>query len=431
VKFGQWLGLICLIVSLMVLWHIRQMVLLVFSAIVLATALNSLTRQWRRIGIRDRSLSVMLTLCMVGFCSVLFVELVIPPFIEQFQRLLETIPQNLVLAARNIEAFIDNPPERIETFVEENLQGLFSNDSINLTAVTAQVQPLIQNLLQNFVDVFNFSLSIILKLLLVIAMTLMFLSNPSSYRQVAITLFPSFYRRRADAILTQCEEGLGNWMGGILINSLFVASMSWVGLRFLGIDLELAHALLAGLLNFIPNIGPVMSVVFPLSVALQDPSWKILAVIILYVAIQNLESYWISPMVMAKQVSLLPAVTLGAQVFFAAFFGLLGLILALPMTVVAKTWIREALIKDILDRCRRNQSVPVDGYAAKDLLINQSVDPQDETSMLPSRDHSPKKQPVQPSATLDASECDEVAKNPEGYSPDSLSGSDTPSATRS
>ncbi|MEM9220187.1 MAG: AI-2E family transporter [Cyanobacteria bacterium P01_F01_bin.150] len=349
VKFGQWLGLICLAIALFILWHIRQMVLLILAAVILATALNGLTRQWRRVGIRDRKLSVMLTLTTVGFCGFLFVALVIPPFIEQFQSLLEEIPRSFIVAARNIETFINNPPERLETFVRNNLQDSF-NDSIDLTALTSQVQPLLQNLIQNGVDLFNSSLNVLWQFLLVIVMTLMLFSNPQGYRQVMIKLFPSFYRRRADAILTKCEIALGNWMGGILINSLFVASMSWIGLSALKIDLELAHALLAGLLNFIPNVGPFISVIFPLSVALQDPSWKIIAIIILYMAIQNIESYWISPMVMAKQVSLLPAITLSAQVFFATFFGLLGLILALPLTVITKTWIREALIKDILDR---------------------------------------------------------------------------------
>jgi len=72
--------------------------------------------------------------------------------------------------------------------------------------------------------------------------------------------------------------------------------------------------------------------------------------------IQNLESYWVSPLVMAKKVSLLPAITLSAQVVFTTFFGILGLLLALPLTVVAKTWIDEALICDILDRCDRPKS---------------------------------------------------------------------------
>ena len=387
VKFVQWLGLICLAVALFVLWHIRQMVLLILAAVILATALNSLTRQWRRIGVSDRKLSTALTLATVSFCGFLFVALVIPPFIEQFQSLLEEIPRSFIMAARNLETFINNPPERLETFVRENLQDSFNN-SIDLTALTSQIQPLLQNLIQNGVGLFNSSLAVLWQFLLVMVMTLMLFSNPQGYRQVMIRLFPSFYRRRADAILTECEIALGNWMGGILINSLFVASMSWIGLSILGIDLELAHALLAGVLNFIPNVGPFISVIFPLSVAFQDPSWKIIAVIILYIAIQNVESYWVSPMVMAKQVSLLPAITLSAQVFFATFFGLLGLILALPLTVITKTWLREALIKDILDRYGPSN--------ASSTTSSAFLDSADEGAIAPSL--APK-----PSASLDAS----------------------------
>ena len=386
-KFGQWLGLVCLAIALFILWQIRQMVLLILAAVILATALNSLTRQWRRIGVRDRKLATALTFTTVSFCSFLFVALVIPPFIEQFQSLLEQIPRSLIVAARNIETFINNPPERLENFVRENLQDSFNDSSIDLTALTSQIQPLLQNLIQNGVDLFNSSINVLWQVLLVIVMTLMLFSNPQGYRKVTIKLFPSFYRRRADAILTECEIALGNWMGGILINSLFVASMSWMGLRFLGIDLELAHALLAGLLNFIPNVGPFISVIFPLSVALQDPSWKIIAIIILYVAIQNVESYWISPMVMAKQVSLLPAITLSAQVFFATFFGLLGLILALPLTVITKTWIREALIKDILDRYGTDENA---AGRASDIVV------EDEGAIAPDLSHPHQKPATNP-----------------------------------
>ena len=130
---------------------------------------------------------------------------------------------------------------------------------------------------------------------------------------------------------------------------MFIAALSGLGLWLLQIKLVLVHALMAGILNFIPNIGPAASVIFPLMIAVLDAPWKIIAVLVLYFIIQNIESYWLTPIVMAKQVSLLPAVTLIAQLLFASLFGLLGLLLALPLTVVAKTWIEEALFKDLLD----------------------------------------------------------------------------------
>jgi predicted PurR-regulated permease PerM len=118
----------------------------------------------------------------------------------------------------------------------------------------------------------------------------------------------------------------------------------------LGVPYAFAHAVLAGLFNFIPNLGPTLSAIFPIFVAFLQSPGKAALVVILYVVIQNLESYWFTPMAMQKQVALLPAATLIAQIFFATFLGPLGLILALPLAVVSKTWIEEAWIKDGLDR---------------------------------------------------------------------------------
>ena len=182
---------------------------------------------------------------------------------------------------------------------------------------------------------------------------IMMLFNPTGYQNAFLMLFPSFYRQRAKSILAKSEVALSNWFGGIMINCLFIGVLSGIGLWVLQVKLVLAHALLAGLLNFIPNIGPAMSVVFPIMIALLDAPWKIIAILVWYFIVQNIESYWLTPTVMAKQVSLLPAVTLSAQIFFTTAFGMLGLLLALPLTVITKTWIEEVLFVDILDQWKK------------------------------------------------------------------------------
>ncbi|MEB3211735.1 MAG: AI-2E family transporter [Leptolyngbyaceae bacterium] len=351
--FGKWIGLICVVISFIILWQIRQTLLLIFLAVVVATALNGITRFFMRTGVRHRPVAVLLTITSVALVSTVFVALVIPPFVDQFRSLIQRLPLGMTQVAPRVEYFVENLPS---WFPDVTLE------LPDITAISQQLQPLVQNLIQNFFDVFNTSLGFVLKILLVFALTMMILGDPMAYRRGFVRLFPSSYRKRCDEILSKCEMALGNWVGGIFINSLFVAMSSGIGLRILGVDLVLAHALLAGILNFIPNIGPVLSVIFPLSIALLEPPfWKAIAVVILYVVIQNVESYGVSPLVMAKQVALLPALTLSAQVFFTTFFGILGLILALPLTVVAKTWIEEALICDVLDRCGDPKSTMIEG----------------------------------------------------------------------
>ena len=143
--------------------------------------------------------------------------------------------------------------------------------------------------------------------------------------------------------------GLEGWLVGILFNMAVIAVLSFIVLFVLGIPLPFSQAMLAGMMTFIPNIGPTLSVLSPMAIALIDAPWKSVAVLILYIIIQQVESNILTPIVMAQQVSLLPALTLLSQLFFATFFGFLGLLLSLPLTVVGQIWFKEVIIKDVLD----------------------------------------------------------------------------------
>lgn len=340
-KFNDGLGLLSLIISLIILWQFRQILLLVFTAIVLATALNNLVRSLVSKFNLSRGKSIAIALMGVLLVLIIFMLFVVPPFVNQFQELIKLIPIGFERFGEWLDSFIANPPSWLP---QSELESLPSFDEFY-----QQLGSLAPKVFSNFFSFFSNSTAIVLQLLLVVVLTLMFLADPLAYRSLFLQLLPASYRRRADEILSQSEIGLIAWLKGVSINSLFVAILSGLGLLLLQIPFVFAHALIAGVFNFMPNIGPIVSGVFPVAVALINSPGKAIAVIILYVIVQQLESYWFSPLVMKKQVNLLPALTLIAQIFFATFFGFLGLILALPLAVVVKTWTEEILIKDILN----------------------------------------------------------------------------------
>lgn len=178
----------------------------------------------------------------------------------------------------------------------------------------------------------------------------MTLVNPTQYRRVFVLAFPAFYRRRVEEILDECEKSLVGWIKGTLIDMLVIAVLSYIGLLLLRVPLPLVNAALAGLLEFIPNVGPTLSVIPPTLLALADEPWKAIAVIVLYIAIQQFESLILVPLVMAQQVSLLPVFTILAVVVFASLFGFLGLFLAIPLLIVTQIWLKEVLVKDVLNK---------------------------------------------------------------------------------
>ncbi|WP_414563973.1 MULTISPECIES: AI-2E family transporter [unclassified Anabaena] len=342
-RIGQWLGFVVLLVSLYILWQIRQLLLLIFTAVVLATAIGKLVQRLQRSRMR-RALAVWLSLVIVVGLLIICFVLIVPPFIDQFEELVKLFPAGL------------SRIQQVITWLELTIVGPYLPNIPDIDNLIRQLQPLGEILLGQAIAFFSTGFTAALEFLLVIVLTLMLLVNPQPYRQVFVRCFPSFYRQRVEEILTLCGEGLGNWTVGALIEMLFIAFLSGLGLLILRVPLALAHAVLAGLLNFIPNIGPTLSVVLPMAIAFLDAPWKAIAVLILYLVIQNVESYWLTPTVMAKQVALLPAFTLTAQIFFASFFGALGLVMALPLAVVAKTWIEELVFKDVLDRWKQPSS---------------------------------------------------------------------------
>jgi len=348
VKFGQIIGLLVLIICLYVLWGIRQVLLLVFAAIVFATSLNQLVRWLTKRLKLPRIWSVILSLILFSAITIGFFFLIVPPFIAQSQELIELFPKAIDLWNTKLRQLINSlPPWLNQSIPRPNVNTQNFRPSQQLVQ---QLQPLVQSLVGGAGVFVSNTLGMILSFLLVIVLTIMMLAQPLAYRKTFVRLFPSFYRRRVEEILTKCEIALGKWVIGAIISMTLVALLSFVGLSIIGVRLALAQGVLAGLLNFIPNIGPTLSVVLPMGIALLDNPWKSLFVLILYIFIQQLESNFITPYVMAQQVALLPAITLMSQVVFATFFGFLGLVLALPITVVGQVWIQEVLIKDVLDQ---------------------------------------------------------------------------------
>jgi predicted PurR-regulated permease PerM len=336
VNFGTWIGLVAFFISLYVLWQIKQLLLLLFTAIVLATSLNLLVKTFQHRGIK-RFNAVVLSMLLLIFVSISCVWIVIPPFIDQFQDLGKLIPQGI----ERLNIWIDLLSERLDPRI---ITLLPDTEELN-----RQLQPLIKQFLGSGLTIFYNSLGVLLGILLLLAITLMLLADPVTYRQGFKRLFPAFYRSRVEEILNLCTEGLEGWLVGILFNMVVIAILSFTVLLLLGIPLALSQAMLAGVMTFIPNLGPTLSVISPMAIALIEAPWKALAVLILYIIIQQIESNVLTPIVMAQQVALLPAITLLSQIFFATFFGFLGLFLSLPLTVVAQIWFKEVIVKDVLD----------------------------------------------------------------------------------
>ncbi|MFM8524082.1 MAG: AI-2E family transporter [Cyanobacteriota bacterium] len=347
--FGNWLGLLAICIALLLLWSLRELVILALAAIVIAMALCTLVGSVRqRLGC-SRPLALLLSLGGLALLLTIGLTAVVPPFAEQFSQLLAKLPD----AARVLTLLLRQALEGASSMLYGHADG--GLDWLQQSwgeALSSRSDTLLGGLSGGASKLLNIAGSLgsgVLQLLFILAVALMIAAQPRAYRDVVILLVPSFYRRRALVVLGLCAEALSSWMVGVVISSCCVGVLAAIGLSLLGVKLVAANALLAAVLNIIPNIGPTLSTVFPMAVALLDSPWKALVVLVLYIGIQMLESYVITPSVMHAQLKLLPGLTLLAQLMFTVLFGPLGLLLALPLAVCLQVVVREVLIRDILD----------------------------------------------------------------------------------
>lgn len=333
--------------------------MLLFAAVVLAMALCTLVGTvQRRLGCR-RPLALALSLLGVALLLAIVATAIIPPFMAEFAELIQKLPT----AAQTLLNLINQAMESASKMLYGTRDGGMGwlRQTLTLPSVSAGGPGVVENIsggAWRLLGVAGNLGTALLQTLFVVAVALMITAQPTAYREVALLLVPGFYRRRAREVLLQCGDSLSAWMGGVLISSLCVGTLAAVSLLLLGVKLVAANAVLAGLLNIIPNVGPTLSTLFPMSVALLDAPWKAAAVLVLYIIIQNLESYVITPSVMHHQLKLLPGLTLTAQLVFTVLFGPLGLVLALPLAVCVQVVVREVIIHDVLDHWNPSQSQP-------------------------------------------------------------------------
>jgi predicted PurR-regulated permease PerM len=168
-------------------------------------------------------------------------------------------------------------------------------------------------------------------LLLIIFLSIYFAADPDLYRRGALSLLPARHRERGSMIFDRIATVLRKWLITQLIAMATIGSVTTIVLLILDVKAAFALGLLAGLFEFIPTVGPILSAVPGVAMAFLDSPEKALYVLIAYWGIQFLENHILIPLLMKGGMDLPPALTVLAQALLALVFGFLGLMVAVPM----------------------------------------------------------------------------------------------------
>jgi predicted PurR-regulated permease PerM len=187
-------------------------------------------------------------------------------------------------------------------------------------------------------------------LVVIIATSIFLAAAPGTYVTGFLRLLPPRWRPRGREVM----EGLGStlqlWFLGQFADMVVVTVLTGAGLSVLGVPLSLTLALIAGLFNFVPYIGALAGAIPALAVAVGQSPQTAIYVAILFAVVQTLEGNIIAPLIQKRTVDLPPALTILSQTVLGTLFGVMGLILATPLTAAAMTAVRMVYVETILEK---------------------------------------------------------------------------------
>ena len=172
--------------------------------------------------------------------------------------------------------------------------------------------------------------------------------RPSLYTTGVARLVPRSRRARAREVLKALGQALRWWLLGRIISMAAIGMLTALALWMIEMPLALGLGFIAGVLSFVPFIGPILSAIPAVLIALLQGPWQVVSVMLVYVAVQFIEGNIVTPMTQERVVALPPAVLLLSQVLMGSLFGLIGLFLATPLAVVVIVLIQTLYIEDVL-----------------------------------------------------------------------------------
>lgn len=238
--------------------------------------------------------------------------------------------------------------------LSETLPQAFASfkEQVNNTAIGKEVverlpspdgnKEKIASVVQSF---FRSTFGVLGDLYVVLFLGIFFIVSPSTYIDGMLKLVPPKGRPKAREVTDKLGATLIKWLKGKIFSMLIVFVLTAIGLAILGVPLWLVLALIAGLLSFVPNFGPLIALIPAVLIGFLDGTTTALLVFGLYMLVQVLESNVITPQIQQKLINIPPALIIIAQLFMGVLTGGWGLVLATPLVAIVIVLVQELYIK--------------------------------------------------------------------------------------
>jgi len=357
-------------VALHLLWVGRTVFLIGFFGVLLGIVLSAGVDRLQRFRI-PRGVGAVL-IVLLGFGALTGLGLLIAPQISrQVGQLREQVPQALYQLERWVQQRAGGVAELIQaseeaTGPQPTPTGRGADTARQQSDTAGQVtgreqdgreaavdirQRLTQQLARvgrHFFAVFSSTVAVLGGLIIMLFVAIFVAVDPDLYHRGLMHLFPHRVRRKAGEVLSATATTLRRWLVMQMIAMAVIGSLTTVALLLLDVKAAIALGVIAGLLEFIPYFGPILSAVPAVAMALVDGPEKALYVALTYTAIQQLEGVVLQPLLMKEGLKLPPVITILGQSLFALVLGFLGLLLAVPILATVMVPVKMLYVRDVV-----------------------------------------------------------------------------------
>lgn len=317
-----------LVLTVLFVWFAAHSLLVLFAAILLAIFLHALSDLLRRVVPVSNGTSTMIVVVLLLAIVVMGVWLLSPRIAQQLADLTDNLPR----------AFAGIADRLRQSGVGRWLLGF-----------VPQIQELTNRgagVLAPASWIFSTSVGFIVNVVIILFVGLYLALDPDRYVRGFQLLIPPAQRGQTRHILIAMAQTLRYWTLGRILLMLLNGVLTGIGLWLLGVPLALTLGLIAGLLNFVPNLGPIVASVPAILIGLLQSPTQALYVAILYVVLQTLDGYVFTPIVQQRTVNLPPALTIASQLIMGVLLGAWGILLATPLVAAATVLINKAYVRD-------------------------------------------------------------------------------------
>ncbi len=320
------------ILLLTLFYYVFDILLIIFMAVLVAVFLRgsaTFLAKYTKIGEGLQMGLIVLVLLIVGILGFIFLA---PNVIHQLDELGEGIPASMA---------------KLKTSVEAYPQGAAVLSKVpDPAAIWDRI--VASGVLKKVAGMFSSTLGAFGNLFVILMLAGYFAGTPGYYSQGIQRLFPIPKRERVREILETIYNSLFFWLVGKTASMIFIGVLTFVLLWLIGVPLALVLGLIAGLLSFIPNFGPIIAAIPAVLIAFVKDPWLAVWTIAVYVFVQFVESWVVTPFIEKRTVELEPGLTMMFQLVMALLVGTVGLVVATPILAVIVVLVQMVYVEDIL-----------------------------------------------------------------------------------